>query len=65
MAAKKLGTMKNPLGIILIIVGIALGAYGIMQFGDSGESVEIAGIELGVKDKDARTQAYLFIAWAC
>jgi len=53
--------MKNPLGIILIIVGIALGIYGIMQIGDSGESVEIAGIELGVKDKGARTQAYLFI----
>lgn len=53
--------MKNPLGIILIIVGIALGIYGIMLIGDSGESVEIAGIELGVKDKGARTQAYLFI----
>jgi len=53
--------MKNPLSIVLIIVGIALGIYGVTQFGDSGKSVEVAGIELGVQDKGARTQAYLFI----
>ncbi len=53
--------MKNPLAIILIILGIGLGIYGIMQFGDSGKSVDIAGIELGVKDKGAQTQSYLFI----
>lgn len=53
--------MKNPFSIILIIAGLALGIYGIMQLGDSGKSVEVAGIELGVKDKDKSTQAYLFI----
>ncbi|MBK9018173.1 MAG: hypothetical protein IPM82_31285 [Saprospiraceae bacterium] len=53
--------MKNPLSIILIIVGIALGIYGITLFGDSGKSVDVAGIELGVKDKGAQTQSYLFI----
>ena len=53
--------MKNPLSIVLIIVGIALGIYGISKFGDSGKSVEVAGIELGVKDKGAQTQSYLFI----
>lgn len=53
--------MKNPFAIILIIAGLALGIYGIMQLGDSGKSVEVAGIELGVKDKDKSTQAYLFI----
>lgn len=53
--------MKNPLSIVLIIVGIVLGIYGISKFGDSGKSVEVAGIELGVKDKGAQTQSYLFI----
>lgn len=54
-------TMKNPFSILLIIAGLLLGIYGIMQLGDSGKSVEVAGIELGVKDKDKSTQAYLFI----
>lgn len=53
--------MKNPFSIILIIAGLLLGIYGIVQLGDSGKSVEVAGIELGVKDKDKSTQAYLFI----
>lgn len=53
--------MKNPLSIILIIAGLLLGIYGIMQLGDSGKSVEVAGIELGVKDKDKSTKSYLFI----
>lgn len=53
--------MKNPLAIILIILGIGLGIYGVMQLGDSGKSVDIAGIELGVKDKDAQQKSYLFI----
>ncbi|MBI1226723.1 MAG: DUF3185 family protein [Bacteroidetes bacterium] len=53
--------MKNPLSIILIVVGIALGIYGITKFGDSGKSVEVAGIELGVKDKGSQNQAFLYI----
>ncbi len=53
--------MKNPLSIVLIVVGLILGIYGITQLGDSGKSVEVAGIELGVKDKGAQTQAYMFI----
>ena len=53
--------MKNPFSILLIIVGLLLGIYGITLIGDSGKSVEVAGIELGVKDKGARTQAYMFI----
>jgi uncharacterized membrane protein len=61
LSAKTFDKMKNPLSIILIIVGILLGVYGIMQVGDSGKSVEVAGIELGVKDKGASKQAYLFI----
>ncbi len=53
--------MKNPLGIVLIIVGLILGIYGITQLGDSGKSVEVAGIELGVEDKGKSKQAYMFI----
>ncbi len=53
--------MKNPLSIVLIIAGILLGIYGIMQLDNSDKSVEIAGIELGVKDKGASNQAYVFI----
>jgi LPXTG-motif cell wall-anchored protein len=53
--------MKNPFSLILIIVGLLLGIYGIVQLGDSGKSVEVAGIELGVKDKGQSNQAYMFI----
>ncbi|MBK8563740.1 MAG: hypothetical protein IPN76_10470 [Saprospiraceae bacterium] len=53
--------MKNPISIVLIIVGLVLGIYGITLLGDSGKTVELGGIELGVKDKGAQTQAYMFI----
>ncbi len=53
--------MKNPLAIILIVVGIALGIYGATQLDNSKKSVEVAGIELGVKDKGSSNSAYVMI----
>ncbi|MCB0520200.1 MAG: LPXTG cell wall anchor domain-containing protein [Lewinellaceae bacterium] len=53
--------MKSLLPVLLIVVGLGLGIYGIMQFGDSGKTLEIAGIELGAHDKSQQTQAFLMI----
>ena len=53
--------MKNVLPVLLIVFGLGLGIYGIMKYGDSGTSVEVAGIELNAKDNNQQTQAYLFM----
>jgi len=53
--------MKNLFPMLLILLGLALGIYGVMQYGDSGTSVEIAGIELSAKDDNKQMQAFLFI----
>ena len=53
--------MKNPLGIILAVVGVALTIYGITMFGDSGESASFLGLDLSVKDNDMRIQSFMFI----
>jgi hypothetical protein len=53
--------MKNPLGIILAIGGIALAIYGITLFGDSGDSASVLGIDLTVKDNDMRMQAFMYM----
>ena len=53
--------MKNPLGIILSLAGIALAIYGITLFGDSGESASILGLDISVKDNGMRLQSFMFI----
>ena len=54
--------MKNPVGVILALGGLALAIYGITLFGDSGASASVLGVELDVQDNDMRMQAYMFIA---
>ncbi len=53
--------MKNPLAIILIVVGLGLGIYGISQLGNSGASVKVGGLELKAEDSGAKTQSYVMI----
>ncbi len=53
--------MKNLFPILLILAGLGLGIYGIMKYGDSGSSLEIAGIELSAKNESRQQQAYLFM----
>ena len=53
--------MKNPLAIILIVLGVGLGIYGVTQLGDSGASLEVAGIELSAEDSGKKTSAYVMI----
>jgi hypothetical protein len=53
--------MKNPLSLVLIVAGLLLGIYGVMRMDDSRKSVEIAGVELGVKDTGGLNQAYVLI----
>ncbi len=53
--------MKNPLGIVLAVAGLALAIYGIMLFGDSGESASVLGIDVSVQDNDMRMRAFMFL----
>ncbi|NQV73479.1 hypothetical protein HQ496_10170 [bacterium] len=53
--------MKNPIGIILAIAGLALAIYGITLFGDSGESARFLGMHMSFRDGDMRMQAFLFM----
>jgi hypothetical protein len=53
--------MKNPLGIILAVIGIGLAIYGITMFGDSGQSASMLGMDMSFTDNDMRMQAFMFI----
>lgn len=56
--------MKKALGIILIILAIVLGYFGVKGIQESGESVEILGIELSAENKQDKTIAYVELAGA-
>lgn len=53
--------MKKPLGIFLSLAGIALVIYGIIMFGDSGESASVLGVEMSVQDNDMRMQSFMLM----
>jgi hypothetical protein len=54
--------MKKTIGIILVIVGIGLGAYGFSQMGDDSASIEIGDLELSAKDQEASNQTLIIFA---
>lgn len=56
--------MKKTVGIILIILAIGLGYMGIKGVQESGDSVEILGIELSAENKQEKTTAYLELGGA-
>ncbi len=56
--------MKKTVGIILIILAIGLGYIGIKGIQESGDSVEILGIELSAENKQEKTIAYIELAGA-
>ena len=56
--------MKKIIGIALIVLSLALGYLGFTKFSNSGESVEIVGIELSAEDNKAKTSSYLYLGFA-
>lgn len=56
--------MKKIVGIILIIISLGLGYTGVNKVANSGESVEIVGIELSASDNDAKTTGFIYLGLA-
>jgi len=56
--------MKKSIGIILILLSLYLGYSGILKFTNSGESVEIVGIEITAEDNQKKSTAFIFLGLA-
>lgn len=56
--------MKKIIGVILIILSLYLGYVGVNKFSNSGESVDIAGIELSAKDSQQESTSYIYLGFA-
>ncbi len=53
--------MKRTLGILLIVLGIALGIYGFTKMEDSGGDIQIGDLEISAKDQSKQNQAYIMM----
>lgn len=53
--------MKRVIGMLLIGLAIYLGYMGITKFSNSGESVEIIGIEISAEDSQKKSTAFVYL----
>lgn len=53
-------TMKQTIGIILVIVALALGYLGYDKMQNSKAGIKIGDLEISATDKSSNTEAYLF-----
>ena len=53
--------MKRTLGILLIVLGIALGIYGFTKMEDSGGDIQIGDLEISAQDQSKQNQAYIMM----
>ncbi len=56
--------MKKIIGILLIILALYLGYLGINKFSNSGESVEIVGIEISAEDSKKKSTSFIYLGLA-
>ncbi len=56
--------MKKIIGILLIILALYLGYVGITKFSNSGESVEIVGIEISAEDSKKKSTSFIYLGLA-
>ena len=56
--------MKKAIGIIMILLSVYLGYTGISKFSNSGESVEIVGIELSAEDSKKKSTSFIYLGLA-
>ena len=54
--------MKTLLAAILLILGIALAAYGVHVYQESTAHLDILGINLSARDKSGQQSAYMYVA---
>lgn len=52
---------SNLIGIVLVVIGIALLAYGFTTFQDSKAVLEIGDLELSAGDQSQSNQGILFL----
>lgn len=53
--------MKALLAGILIIIGIALAAYGVHTYQEATAQLDILGLNLSAKDKSGQQSAYMYM----
>jgi len=56
--------MKKIIGIVLIVLALFLGYTGMTKLSNSGESVEVLGVELSAEDNKAKTMAFVYLGLA-
>jgi len=56
--------MNKIIGIVLIIGSLFLGYTGVNKVSNSGESVEVIGIELSASDEGEKTTGFILIGLA-
>jgi len=56
--------MKKPIGIVLIVLSIYLGYTGISKFNNSGESIEVIGIEISAEDNQKKSTSFIYLGLA-
>jgi len=56
--------MNKVIGIVLIVLSLGLGFLGIDKFSNSGESVDIVGIEISAEDNQEKTTSYFYLGFA-
>lgn len=56
--------MKRVIGILLILLSLYLGYVGVTKFSNSGESVDIVGIEITVEDNKKKSTSYIYLGFA-
>lgn len=53
--------MKSLLAGILIIIGIALAAYGVHVYQEATAQLDILGLNLSARDKSGQQSAYMYM----
>lgn len=54
--------MRLILAVILLIIGIALAAYGVHTYQEATAQLDIFGLNLSAKDKSGQQSAYMYMA---
>ncbi|HMQ59714.1 MAG TPA: hypothetical protein PKE06_03550 [Flavilitoribacter sp.] len=53
--------MRKNIGILLMVLGIALGIYGFTKLDDNKADIRIGDLELSAEDKGGINQAYVLL----
>lgn len=56
--------MKKSIGVILIILSLGLGYLGVNKYLNSGESVDIVGIEISAENTKEKRASYFYLGFA-